>query len=244
MAEVSVVENDRLAKARELVALLEAGKDAKADLLIEELSNSGDNELFQEVGRLTRELHEAINGFILDSSIGDLAETDIPDASERLQYVITMTSKSANTTLGAVEACMPLLEHLEEHSDQLTSEWKKFKSRQLTKDEFTVLSVQIEEFLQVVSSDSKALHGKMSEVLMAQDFQDLTSQIITKVIDLVHDVEDKLIGLIRISGNKLPEDKKEHGKEVLEGPVVPGVEQGDVVNSQDEVDDLLSSLGF
>jgi chemotaxis protein CheZ len=244
MAEVSVVENERLAKARELVALLEAGKNAKADLIIDELSNNEDDELFQEVGRLTRELHEAINGFILDSSIGDLTETDIPDASERLQYVITMTANAANTTLGAVEACMPLLERLEDRSGKLTEDWKKFTSRQLSKEDFADLSVEIETFLQSVSDDSSELHGKMSEVLMAQDFQDLTGQIISKVIDLVHDVEDKLIGLIRISGNKLPSHDKEHGKEILEGPVVPGVEQGDVVNSQDEVDDLLSSLGF
>ncbi len=244
MAEASVVENERLTMARELVALLEAGKESKADLLIDELSNSGDSELFQEVGRLTRELHEAINGFILDSSINELTESEIPDASERLQYVITMTANAANTTLGAVEACMPLLENLEERSERLTNEWKKFTSRQLSKDDFSALSVEIEDFLQSVSDDSKSLHGKMSEVLMAQDFQDLTGQIISKVIDLVHDVEDKLIGLIRISGNKLPAHKKDHGKEVLEGPVVPGIEQGDIVNSQDEVDDLLSSLGF
>jgi chemotaxis protein CheZ len=244
MTEVSVVENERLTMARELVALLEAGKDAKADLKIDELSNAGDNELFQEVGRLTRELHEAINGFILDSSIGDLTETDIPDASERLQYVITMTSNSANRTLSAVEASMPLLENLEKHSEQLTEEWGKFTSRQLSRDEFTALSAQIGTFLHSVTDDSKKLHENMSEVLMAQDFQDLTGQIISKVIDLVHNVEEKLIGLIRISGGKQPAHKKEHGKEILEGPVVPGVEQGDVVNSQDEVDDLLSSLGF
>lgn len=244
MAEASVVENDRLKKARELVAHLEAGDDTQANKVIESLSQSDDAELFLEVGRLTRELHEAINGFILDSSIGDMTQVEIPDASERLQYVITMTENAANTTLGAVEACMPLLNRLEENSSQLRGEWGKFKNRQLSKDDFAVLSGQLEDFLQTVTEDSQALHSQMSEVLMAQDYQDLTGQIIRKVIDLVHDVENKLVGLVRISGNRLPEIKKDHGKEILEGPVVPGLDQGDVVTGQDEVDDLLSSLGF
>lgn len=244
MAEISVAENDRLIKARELVALLEAGEEAKADQLLEELSRDGHNMLFNEVGRLTRELHETINGFILDSSINNLTQVEIPDASERLQYVITMTENSANITLSAIEACMPLLEGLEGRSTQLMNKWDKFKTRQLSKEDFTALSGELEAFLQMVTDDSKVLHAKMSEVLMAQDFQDLTGQIIRKVIDLVHDVEDKLVGLVRISGNKLPEVKKDHGKEILEGPVVPGLDQGDIVKGQDDVDDLLSSLGF
>lgn len=244
MAEALVVENDRLMKARELVALLEAGDDKKASELIETLAQDDDAALFQEVGRLTRELHEAINGFIQDSSISDMTQIEIPDASERLQYVITMTENAANTTLDAVEDCMPLLDRLESNSAQLTQEWGKFKTRQLTKDDFAVLSGQLEAFLQTVSDDSKALHSQMSKVLMAQDYQDLTGQIIRKVIDLVHDVENKLVGLVRISGSRVPETTKKHGKEILEGPVVPGLDQGDVVTSQDDVDDLLSSMGF
>lgn len=80
---------------------------------------------------------------------------------------------------------------------------------------------------------------------MAQDFQDLTGQIIRKVIDLVHDVEEKLVKLVRITGNKIEEETiVKEGREKLAGPAVPGLDQGDQVSGQDEVDDLLSSLGF
>ena len=244
MAEVSEVVNTRLSKARELVACLEANEMEKADLIVQELSVDRENELFQEVGRLTRELHEALNGFILDSRLTEMTHVEIPDASERLRYVITMTENSANTTLNAVEASIPLVDKLEQHASELNESWAKFRTRQLSKDDFKQLSQQLELFLQNVNSDSRELHNKLSEVLMAQDFQDLTGQIIRKVIDLVHDVEEKLVTLVRISGNKMAMPVKDHSKEVLEGPVVPGVDQGNVVNGQDDVDDLLSSLGF
>jgi chemotaxis protein CheZ len=80
---------------------------------------------------------------------------------------------------------------------------------------------------------------------MAQDFQDLTGQIIRKVINLVHDVEEKLVMLVRITGGKLDRNNDEHrDPNQLEGPRVPGVNQGEQMTSQDDVDDLLSSLGF
>ena len=244
MAEVSEIENTRLSKARELVACLEANEMEKADLIIHDLSVERENELFQEVGRLTRELHEALNGFILDSRLTEMTHVEIPDASERLRYVITMTENSANTTLNAVEASIPLVDKLEQHASELNESWSKFRTRQLSKEDFKQLSKQLEVFLKNVNSDSRELHGKLSEVLLAQDFQDLTGQVIRKVIDLVHDVEEKLVTLVRISGNKMAKPVKDHSKEILEGPVVPGVDQGNVVNSQDDVDDLLSSLGF
>lgn len=240
--EMGMDNNERLAKARELVALLEAGNEQEAKRISNELAEQKHGDLFQEVGRLTRELHEAINGFLLDARIAELAEVEIPDASERLNYVITMTERSANTTLGAVEGGLPIADQLGARAVSLAQEWEKFRNRQLSVDEFRILSNDLGEFLTQASENSQELHAKLSEVLMAQDFQDLTGQIIRQVIALVHDVEDKLVQLVRISGSRSPE--KEQDAHKLEGPVVPGIDQGDVVSGQDDVDDLLSSLGF
>jgi chemotaxis protein CheZ len=233
-----------LEKAKKLVASIEADDFETADKTLEELSNFSDSTLFREVGRLTRELHEAINGFLLDAKIADIAQREIPDASERLSYVIEMTEKSANTTLNAVEASLPLADELGSKAGLLSDEWDKFKGRKLSVDDFRVLSNELSSFLDVAKGHSNDLHKNLSDVLLAQDFQDLTGQIIRKVITLVTDIEDKLVQLVRISGSKLPDAKYQSPSDKLEGPVVPGVEQGDVVQGQDDVDDLLSSLGF
>ena len=236
----------RLDLAQALVARLQAGEEAEADQLIETLSQGcKQDELFIEVGRLTRELHDAINGFLLDARITDMTTVEIPDAKERLNYVITMTQQSADRTLNEVEKCLPMVEAMEKQSAQLSEEWNKLRMRLLSKDDFRELSDSLSGFLEQTRQDSSDLHTSLSEVLMAQDFQDLTGQIIRKVIALVHDVEQKLVKLVRITGNKLDDaSTTKKGKEELAGPAIPGLDQGDQVTSQDDVDDLLSSLGF
>lgn len=237
----------RLEQARELVMLLEAGETEKADQVLHELAGGAESPIFQEVGRLTRELHDAINEFLQDERLHQMADHEIKDAAERLRYVITMTEESANTTLSAVEASMPVVEGLQQGAGQLHGEWQKFRERQLTVDDFRSLTQELANFLDRVGSDSDELHGNLSEVLMAQGFQDLTGQIIRKVIALVQDVEDKLVHIIRLSGDFDPEAEKPPENDAKgHGPQVPGVDKdtGDVVHGQDEVDDLLSSLGF
>jgi len=236
--------NDLLEKAKQLVSSLESGDDEAAEKTLEQMADYSESNLFREVGRLTRELHEAINGFLLDAKITDLAQREIPDASERLSYVITMTEKSANTTLGAVEESLPLADELGEKATELSEKWDLFKGRKMTVDDFRALSGDLTSFLEIAPSYSKSLHSNLSAVLLAQDFQDLTGQIIRQVIALVTDIEDKLVQLVRISGSRMPDKEYESAEHKLEGPVVPGVNQGDVVDGQDDVDDLLSSLGF
>ena len=100
----------RLETAKALVASLESGDQEESERLIASLAPPvSSDQLFIEVGRLTRELHDAINGFLLDARINDMTNVDIPDAKERLTYVITMTEQSADRTLTAVEKSMPLI---------------------------------------------------------------------------------------------------------------------------------------
>ncbi len=234
--------DQRLSRARELVVQLEAGNQAEAGAIISDLADCRERELFQEVGRLTRELHEAINSFLLNAKISTLAHVEIPDASERLSYVITMTENSANTSLSAVETGLPLTDLLVTRARFITRQLEKLNETETTPEEEEQFHSELREFLLLVKGNSSELHKKLSEILIAQDFQDLTGQIIRRVITLVHDVEDKLVQLVRLSGSNAP--KKEKIKHELEGPFVPGIDQGDVVESQDDVDDLLSSLGF
>ena len=247
MAETAESMDERLALAKTLVANLESGDQEGAGSVLAELAGFSDNLLFQEVGRLTRELHNAINGFAMDNRLVDIAEHEIPDAAERLRYVITTTEQAANTTLGAVEESLPLADSLRSDAKHLAEQWERFNSRQLSVDDFRELSGELSQFLSVTQSNSEELHNKLSEVLMAQSYQDITGQIIRKVIDLVKDVEGKLVELVRISGEraKCPEQTEKKAADTsAQGPTVPGVDKGDVVANQDDVDDLLSSLGF
>ena len=232
--------------ARDIVASLEAGDEQGAAKLIVQLAGTRDSVLFQEVGRITRELHDAMNSFLADAQFQDIAENQFRDAAERLRFVIDTTEQAANTTMDAVEQSLPLADKIHGDAERLAHEWDRFKSRQLTVEDFRTLSAEIGEFLNTLQGDSRALQGKLSEVLMAQGFQDITGQVIKKVITLVHDVETKLIQLIRISGhhsgNRDEVRQERIAKEM--GPVVPGVDHGAVVSGQDDVDDLLSSLGF
>ena len=249
MAQPEVESDTKLVLARSLVEHLESGKDDDALTAIAQLAGFRDSLLFREVGRLTRELHDSINNFVVDSHIVDIAESDMPDAAERLRYVIKMTEEAANTTLSAVESAMPLAENLHRDSEHLAELWEKFNARKLTVEDFRELSAELSVFLNDTQQNSAALNSKLSEVLLAQGYQDLTGQIIRKVIDLVHDVEGKLVELVRLSGGaQKPQTQQAPESDVNTkpaGPVVPGVDKvDDAVQGQDEVDDLLSSLGF
>ncbi len=232
----------RLQLARELVSQIEAGDSDEADKTFAKLTDQATSGLFQEVGRLTRDLHDAINGFLLDSQIAQLAEREMPDASQRLTYVINMTEQAANTSLNAVEASLPLAGELANEARRLAADWSDSQQQGDVGKGCDALGKELVDFLQKTGEHADEIHAKLSDVLMAQDFQDLTGQIIRQVITLIHDVEEKLVHLVRISGAKMPVPQDKGAK--LEGPVIPGIEQGDVMNDQDDVDDLLSSLGF
>jgi len=240
----------KLELARRLVAELEADDETMASNTIAELtaSDSNPSDLFQEVGRLTRELHEAINGFVLDTTMAEMVQVDIPDATERLQYVIETTETAAHQTLTAIEEALPVSERLKSKAEHLNQQWGRFLQREMKVDDFKALSGELSEFLQNTAQDSNELHDKMNEIMMAQGFQDITGQIIKKVIKLVQDVESRLIHLVKLAGNahtsKNDEQIRKQKMAEEDGPVVPGVTQSQVVSGQDDVDDLLSSLGF
>jgi chemotaxis protein CheZ len=239
--------------ARELVSQLEAGNAPDAEKLIEELGRVREQTLFQELGKMTRQLHDALNGFAVDSRMHSLAESEIPDAKARLNHVIEMTEQSANRTLTAVEGTLPIAESLQHEANTLHEKWGRFRNKDMNVAEFRDMSNEIDGFLAVTKENADRIHSNLSEVMMAQGFQDLTGQIIRRVISLVQEVEENLVELIRLSGGveaqaQAVSDQRggeEGGIMRGVGPQVPGVDTGgESVSGQDEVDDLLSSLGF
>lgn len=239
-----------LEQAKELVQLLEMGEQDIANQLVLQLGMPGSSELFAEVGKLTRQLHDSLKNFQIDPSLTNILEEDIPDAKKRLNHVIDMTEQAANRTMDAVESCLPIADELNQQLNRIMPQWQKLMTRELQLGEFKTLCHGMDGFLKQTVDQSTLLNQLLTDVLMAQDYQDLTGQILRRVIELVREVEESLIGLLTAFGKSNTQflEQKPAKKKVLagetEGPIIDKEDRDDVVNGQDDVDDLLSSLGF
>lgn len=245
-----------LEQARQLVEYLENGEQEKADKLILDAASKEQSELFAEVGKLTRQLHEALKNFDLDTRLTDLTTEAIPDAKQRLNYVMEMTESAANKTMDAVEASLPIAQQLADEIATIKPTWDRLMNREIELGEFKTLCHSLDKFMNNSHTKTDELQGLMTNVLMAQDYQDLTGQVIRRVIELVREVEDSLINLLTVFGSqddgqikqeKQAIDKAPAQSDTLagpEGPIIDKESRDDVVSGQDEVDDLLSSLGF
>ncbi|MEX6503047.1 protein phosphatase CheZ [Pseudomonas zhanjiangensis] len=244
--------------ARQLVDSLENGKFGEAVQLINDLNKLRDRGLYHEVGKLTRELHNAIVNFQLDPRVPHAKEvSQIADATERLNYVVTMTENAANRTMDLVEESAPLVNDLASEAQSLSAEWARFMRREIGADGFRELAKRIELFLARSERDSAKLSGHLNDILLAQDYQDLTGQVIKRVTQLVTEVESNLLKLVLMASQVDRFAGIEHDHEQLraeqkqqkepshgEGPQIHADKRDDVASSQDDVDDLLSSLGF
>jgi len=246
-------------RAMVLMERLEQGDFPGATQAIQQMNEVRDRSIYREVGKLTRGLHEAIVNFEIDTAKagidGDHA-SKMGNAKERLDYVINLTQKSADKTMDIVEQGVPMVEELREQARSLQSEWQRLKRREMDAGEFRDLYRRVDSFLTFTASGASELGGKLNEIMLAQDFQDLSGQVIKRVITLVQEVEDRLVELMRMAGQveeltgmfRVPEvaepARAPQADIVGEGPQIKASERTDVVQGQDDVDDLLSSLGF
>lgn len=236
-----------LEQAKHLVELLENDQQEEADKLVKNIHEGSANPMLQEIGELTRDLHESIKQFSLDERMSEIANDEIPDARDRLQYVIEKTETAANKTMDAVDRCMPIADNLHEGLLQVRPQWNELMHGRIELTEFKALCHRIDALLGEVEGDSSELRGQLTEILMAQDFQDLTGQIISRVITLVNEVEGRLVEILTAFGASQLENAANNKNDSSidpEGPILNPHEREDAVSSQDEVDDLLSSLGF
>jgi len=244
--------------AQELVERLEQGKFGEAVQLIHELNQTRDRGLYQEIGKLTRELHSAIVDFQIDPNMPQAAEvSQITDATERLSYVVRLTDAAANRTMDLVEESTPVLGSLADDAASLRQDWQRFQRRETSPDEFRELVKRVDGFLTRSETDARQVSGHLNDILLAQDFQDLTGQVIKRVTQMVTEVESNLLKLVlmasqvdRFAGiqhdHQQLRDEKDKEKHPTrgEGPQIHADKREDVVSGQDDVDDLLSSLGF
>ena len=244
--------------AHELVESLEKGQFGEAVQLIHELNQTRDRGLYQEVGKLTRELHSSIVNFQIDPGMPRAEEvSQITDAADRLAYVVKLTEAAANRTMDLVESSTPLVNALGTDAKALSADWGRFMRREVGAEEFRELARRVDSFLTRSDIESTQVSANLTDILMAQDYQDLTGQVIKRVTQLVTDVESNLLKLVLMASQVDRFAGIEHDREALraennsqknltkgEGPQIHADKREDVVSGQDDVDDLLSSLGF
>ena len=198
-------------------------------------------QVFSSLGHMTRKLHDTLRELGYDKTI-EKAVSAIPDTRDRLNYIAAMTEQAAERVLTATEVAQPIQEKLEANAGALAKEWDRMFSKQLNVDEFKRLVANTRSYLKEVPTHTKATNAQLMEIMMAQDFQDLTGQVIKKVIELAQDVESQLLQLL-IENTPL-EKRSEVNAGLLNGPVISPSGRKDVVTGQQQVDDLLESLGF
>ncbi|WP_395401306.1 protein phosphatase CheZ [Pseudoduganella sp. UC29_106] len=198
-----------------------------------------DGSMFERLGGIVRLLHDSLRELGYDKALTE-ASTQIMDAQDRLEYVASLTEQAANKVLNTLDDGMPAQDVLSKKSKEMEDRWADLFAGKLSIDEFKTLAGDSRAFAQAVSEATEAEKARLLEIMMAQDFQDITGQLIKKVVNITKTVENELAQLLK---DNAPAEVREKiaQKEVslMSGPSAPSV-----ALSQDSVDDLLADLGF
>lgn len=198
------------------------------------------DELLSRIGQLTRQMHEGIRELGLDRGIAKAAEA-IPNACDRLNYISEMTERAAVRALNAVDIAQPLQETIAKDAKALSERWIQRRSA-LNDGSFAgELELDTEKFLTEAPGAAIATNAQLKEIMMAQDFQDLTGQVIKKLMDVIKEMETQLLQLL--IDNSQTEKQADESDGSLSGPQLK-VKHPEAVSDQSQVDDLLASLGF
>lgn len=209
---------------------------------VEVVADAGSEVAYNRIGQLTRQVHDTLRELGVDSALQEVAQA-MPDARQRLTYIAQMTEQAASRVLNATDIAKPIQDRIEVESGVLQARWDRLYANQLSVDEFKALVAETRSFIGNVADSSRATNAQLLEIMMAQDFQDLTGQVIKKVVDMAHTLETQLLQvLIEVAPPDVKIDKKSAG--LMNGPVVSSEGRDDVVTTQGQVDDLLESLGF
>jgi chemotaxis protein CheZ len=201
--------------------------------------------LLPELKRITATAQSALARFSAEARLDVLAGHEVPDARKRLTHVVKLTDEAAHRTMDLVDRCGPLVDDAARAAAKLLESWNSYGERDVAIAE--LWPERAATFLQRTRTDSEALRAYLTELLMAQGYQDITGQIIRSVIALVDELEKVLSKLVDIAeGNEVTSMQRalvaqpdwQRGL----GPQVEGISNGDAVSGQDDIDALLSQM--
>ncbi len=198
--------------------------------------------VFKRIGVMARELHDTLHELGYDKLLEKTVHA-IPDAKDRLAYVANLTEQAACRVLNATDIAKPLQDELESSSKTLAARWDALYENKLSVAEFKALADETRAFLKdQVPQKAAATNEQLLEIMMAQDFQDLTGQVIKKIVGLAQNLENQLV---QVLVDVIPDARRnDNVNSLINGPVISGEGRTDVVVNQQQVDDLLGSLGF
>ena len=191
-------------------------------------------EVFQQIGSITRLLHDTMQQLGVMPKL-QIATDGIPDARSRLTYIAQKTAAAADKVLNSVD------EAKADHA-AISAATREMAAAIVANPVKAVASGAVLNFVQDVEARTARIDGHLTDIMMAQDFHDLTGQVVAKVVALANELEDSLVKLL--VSVVPPEQREKVDPNVLNGPVVNAEGRTDVVTNQGEVDDLLASLGF
>lgn len=209
--------------------------------------------MVNRIGQLMRMLRDSMRELGLDKQVERAAEA-IPDARDRLHYIAAMTEQAAERALNAIEIAKPVAEQMQRDADGLDARWQAWFDAPQDIDSARALVSETRGYLKLVPVQSQAINAQLLEIMLAQDFQDLTGQVIKKIMDMVHNIEQQLLAVLleNISPERRAEliaivsgvSAEEKEASLMNGPQVNPEGRTDIVTDQGQVDDLLTSLGF
>lgn len=191
--------------------------------------------MYDRLGLIVRQLHDAIRELGYDRSLTQVVN-EISDSQSRLEYIASLTEQAANKVLNAVDEGLPVQEEQVQRAQQLSQRWQAMYAGQLSVEDFKLLAADSRDFSAAVAQSSELEKARLMDIMMAQDFQDITGQIIKKVVALTQKLERELAQLLHDYAPNAPRDKV---VDLLSGPEAPASAM-----AQDQVDRLLADLGF
>jgi chemotaxis protein CheZ len=230
-----------------LQGALDAGDEAAFSRAFEQLREGMSAEFMPELKRITASAQEALRRFREETRLDSLAANEVPDARKRLAHVVKLTEEAAHRTLDLVERSGPIVDQAARDAADLLEAWSAYPHRSGVGG--SLWPERAHAFLERALKDTDEVRGNLSEMLLAQGYQDLTGQITRGVIALVGELESVLGELVRLSNGDetmrslrvLPAPGQDLTRGI--GPTVPGVQDGGSVNDQDDIDALLKSFG-
>jgi chemotaxis protein CheZ len=194
-----------------------------------------DVQMYDRLGPIVRQLHDALRELGYDRSLSSVVE-QVSDSQDRLQYIAQLTEQAANKVLNLVDIALPEQDKQIQNSKALKVRWDQMYAGALSVDEFKLLVADSRDFIAATADQAEQEKARLMDIMMAQDFQDISGQIIKKVVSLTQQLERELAQLLH---DYAPDQVREKVVDLLSGPVAPSS-----ALVQDDVDQMLAELGF
>jgi chemotaxis protein CheZ len=247
----AVPEPDPAGDSEDLQALFDSfaspSEPSPVEAASDDMATDPQGAVFNRLGKMARQLHDNLRELGYDRVLEDTVREKIPDARERLTYIAQMTEQAASRVLNAADIAKPVQDQLIARSSELSTRWDRMFANQLSVDEFKALAADTRSYFSEAPAKLQVTNDQLMEIIMAQDFQDLTGQVIKKVVEMAHNIESQMLKvLIEVmpEARKAEAHKSDMADGLMNGPVINATGRSDVVTSQAQVDDLLESLGF